>query len=44
VEGGHRGFDILQVAAALEMEATAFLTFDHLQSRLAQIVNLKTPL
>ncbi len=44
VEGGHRGFDILHVAAALEMEAAAFLTFDHLQSRLAQVVNLKTPL
>jgi predicted nucleic acid-binding protein len=44
VERGHRGFDILHVAAALEMGATEFLTFDRNQSRLAQIVNLKTPL
>ena len=44
VERGHRGFDILHVAAALEMGATEFLTFDRNQSRLAQVVNLKTPL
>jgi predicted nucleic acid-binding protein len=44
VERGHRGFDILHVAAALEMGASEFLTFDHNQSRLAQVVNLKTPL
>lgn len=43
-ERGHRGFDILHVAAALEMGATEFLTFDRNQSRLAQVVNLKTPL
>jgi len=44
VERGHRGFDILHVAAALEIGAAEFLTFDRNQSRLAQVVNLKTPL
>jgi predicted nucleic acid-binding protein len=44
VERGHRGFDILHVAAAKEIGATDFLTFDRNQSRLAQVVNLKTPL
>jgi len=44
VKGGHRGFDILQVAAALEVGAEAFLTFDRTQSRLAQAMKLKTPL
>jgi predicted nucleic acid-binding protein len=44
VERGNRGFDILHVAAALEMGADEFLTFDRNQSRLAQVVNLKTPL
>jgi len=43
-ERGHRGFDILHVAAALEMGAAEFLTFDRNQSRLAQFVKLKTPL
>ena len=41
---GYRGFDILHVAAAKEIGATDFLTFDRNQSRLAQVVNLKTPL
>jgi hypothetical protein len=44
VKGGHRGFDILQVAAALEVGAEAFLTFDRIQSRLALAMKLKTPL
>lgn len=42
--GGHRGFDILQVAAALEMGATEFLTFDRLQAKLAHTMKMKTPL
>ncbi len=41
---GHRGFDILHVAAALEIGATDFLTFDQVQSKLAKVVKLKTPL
>ena len=28
INGGHRGFDILHVAAALKLGATEFLTFD----------------
>jgi predicted nucleic acid-binding protein len=44
VSGGHRGFDILQVAAALEMGAEEFLTFDRLQSIIASSVKIKTPL
>jgi predicted nucleic acid-binding protein len=42
--GGHRGFDILHVAAALEMGAEAFLTFDRNQSRLAEAKKLNVPL
>jgi len=41
---GHRGFDILQVAAGLEMGATEFLTFDRNQSTLAHAAKMKTPL
>ena len=44
LRGGHRGFDILQVAAALEIRAEVFLTFDRIQSKLAHAVNFKTPL
>ena len=44
VRKGHRGFDILHVATALEIGANDFLTFDRVQSRLAQVLNLKTPL
>lgn len=33
--GGHRGFDILLIAAALHLGATVFLTFDAKQSTLA---------
>jgi predicted nucleic acid-binding protein len=41
---GHRGFDILHVAAALEMGAEEFLSFDRLQSRLAHAVQMRAPL
>ena len=34
--GGHRGFDVLHVAAARIMRATHFLTFDANQKKLAQ--------
>ena len=39
--GGHRGFDILHVATALELAAKVFLTFDARQSTLAKAVGLK---
>jgi predicted nucleic acid-binding protein len=42
--GGHRGFDILHVAAALEMGADILLTFDRNQSRLATAEKLNAPL
>lgn len=42
--GGHRGFDILHVAAALEMGADMFLTFDRNQSLLATAEKLNIPL
>ena len=42
--GGHRGFDILHVAAAKKIGATSFLTFDQNQRRLARSVGLKVPL
>jgi len=38
---GHRGFDILHVATALELGAEAFLTFDARQSALAKAAGLK---
>ena len=41
--GGHRGFDILHVAAAKIMEATYFLTFDANQKRLAENEGLIVP-
>jgi len=41
---GHRGFDILHVAAALILEADEFLTFDANQKRLAELEGLKVPL
>jgi predicted nucleic acid-binding protein len=44
LKGGHRGFDILQVAAALEMGGTEFLSFDRLQAKLAHAMKMKTPL
>ena len=43
-KGGHRGFDILHVATALELRAKAFLTFDTQQSALAKAVGLKVKL
>jgi predicted nucleic acid-binding protein len=42
--GGHRGFDILHVAAARIMGATDFLTFDANQKRLATAAGLHVPL
>jgi predicted nucleic acid-binding protein len=42
--GGHRGFDILHVAAARIMGATHFLTFDSNQQRLASAAGFKLPL
>jgi predicted nucleic acid-binding protein len=44
VSGGHRGFDILHVAAALELGAREFLTFDENQKRLAESEGLRVPL
>ena len=40
IPGGHRSFDILHVAAALELGAKEFLTFDARQSALAEAENL----
>ena len=42
--GGHRGFDILHVAAARIIGATHFLTFDTNQKRLAENEGLVVPL
>jgi hypothetical protein len=42
--GGHRSFDLLHVAAALEMGADAFLTFDARQRALARAEGLRLPL
>jgi predicted nucleic acid-binding protein len=42
--GGHRGFDILHVAAARIIGATHFLTFDTNQKRLAGNEGLVVPL
>lgn len=41
--GGHRGFDILHVAAALVLRADEFLTFDLNQKRLAETEGLTVP-
>ena len=41
---GHRSFDILHVAAALQQKALMFLTFDQNQRRLAEAENLIVPL
>ncbi len=40
-KGGHRAFDILHVATALELGAAEFLTFDVQQSALAKAAGLK---
>ena len=41
---GHRGFDILHVATALELKADAFLSFDANQNDLARSEGLRVPL
>lgn len=41
--GGHRGFDILHVAAALVLKATQFLTFDENQKKLATAEGMIVP-
>jgi len=42
--GGHRSFDILHIATAIELGAKAFLSFDANQTRLAAAEGLETPL
>jgi predicted nucleic acid-binding protein len=42
--GGHRGFDILHVAAAKTIKASHFLTFDANQKKLAENEGLIVPL
>jgi predicted nucleic acid-binding protein len=42
--GGHRGFDILHVAASLRLNAKQFLTFDTNQKKLAEAEGMKVPL
>jgi len=42
--GGHRSFDLLHVAAALAMDAEAFLSFDGNQNALAAAEGLSVPL
>ena len=42
--GGHRGFDILHIAAALNAGANEFLTFDENQKKLAASEGLLVPL
>jgi len=44
ISGGHRGFDILHVAAALKLRAADFLTFDGNQKKLAESEGLRVPL
>ena len=41
--GGHRGFDVLQVAAALVLGAAEFLTYDANQKKLAEAEGLVVP-
>ncbi|MFN0127482.1 MAG: type II toxin-antitoxin system VapC family toxin [Verrucomicrobiales bacterium] len=41
--GGHRGFDILHVAAAIRLAAKNFLTFDRKQKELAEAEGLVVP-
>ncbi|MFV0338044.1 MAG: type II toxin-antitoxin system VapC family toxin [Chthoniobacterales bacterium] len=41
---GHRGFDILHVAAAIKQNAKQFLTFDSNQKKMAKAENLTVPL
>ncbi|MBP9222320.1 MAG: type II toxin-antitoxin system VapC family toxin [Verrucomicrobiales bacterium] len=42
--GGHRGFDILHVAAALNLKAQQLLTFDENQKKLAEAEGLIVPI
>ncbi len=42
--GGHRSFDILHVATAMDLDAKEFLSFDANQIALATSEGLKTPL
>lgn len=42
--GGHRSFDILHVATAIDLDAKAFLSFDANQVQLAAAEGLETPL
>jgi predicted nucleic acid-binding protein len=44
LKGGHRGFDILHVAAALQMKAGQMLTFDQNQKKLAQAEGILVPI
>lgn len=42
--GGHRGFDILHVAASIRLKAKQLLTFDGNQKKLAEAEGLVVPL
>ncbi len=44
LKGGHRAFDIMHVAGALNLRATEFLTFDANQKKLAKAEGLHVPL
>lgn len=44
LEGGHRSFDILHVAAAIVIGAERFLSFDRNQRRLAEAEGLAVPI
>jgi len=44
LRGGHRAFDILHVAVALQLGAREFLTFDANQKKLAVAEGLRVPL
>ena len=44
LKGGHRSFDILHVAAALQLKATEFLTFDGNQKKLTEAEGLHVPI
>ena len=43
LDRGHRGFDILHVAAATRLKARQFLTFDENQKKLAEAEKLVVP-
>ena len=42
--GGHRGFDILHVAATLQLKGERLLTFDGNQKKLADAEGLGVPM